>query len=159
MFRERKEIMKAQNIMKSLVISIILLAGVVQAWAVTYKGNYQPSAISRQYSAGSYQGVVAPAVGFQSTSAYAAPEWAEQPMLNSDGTVNEGAYMGGRNYAPGRPRRVDANNDGYDDETGLPVNPIVDDEGNVPLGDAALPLMLLAIAYCGRRFLRRRKEA
>ncbi len=143
-----------------LVIGLLWTLGVAQVSAVNYQTKYKGSMYNVQ-SPISY-GAAAPAATFQSTSTYASPEWAEQPMLNSDGTVNEGAYMGGRNYAPGRPRRVDANNDGYDDDTGLPVNPIVDeedDEGNVPLGDALIPLMLCMCAYAIYKVSRRRKEA
>ena len=139
--------MKTQNIMKSLLIAI-LLAGAMQASAVDYQTKYKGT-MSNVQSTASF-GATAPAATFQSTSAYAAPEWAEEPMLNSDGSVNEGAYMGGGNNAPGGPRRIESIGNPEMDE---------DDEGNVPPGDAALPLMLLAIAYCGGRFLRRRKEA
>ena len=150
-----------KNIMKRNTISLILITcllafGATQVWAVTYKGSYQPSAMSRQYSAGSYQGVVAPAVGFQSTSAYAAPEWAEQPMLNSDGTVNEGAYMGGRNNAPG-PRRTEGR-EGGEGGTGTPGGE-GEDHIKQPLGDALIPLALLACAYAIYKVSRRRKGA
>lgn len=145
-----------KNIMKRNTISLILITcllafGATQAWAVTYKGSYQPSAMSYQHSAVSRQSEL-PSAGFQSTSVYAAPEWAGVSMLNADGTVNEGAYMGGRNNAPAYgPRRTEEREGG----TGTPGQ-----EGDKqPLGDALIPLMLLAIAYCGWRFLRRRKEA
>ena len=135
-----------------LVMGMLWILGIGQVGAVTYKGSYQPSGVSRQSSVVSRQ-TTAPVATFQSTSAYATPEWEEQPMLNADGSVNEGAYMGGRNNAPG-PRRSEEREGG----TGTPGG-----EGGEhikqPLGDAVLPLMLLAIAYCGWRFLRRRKEA
>ena len=96
-------------------------------------------------------------MGFQSTSAYAAPEWAEEPMLNADGTVKEGAYMGGRSNAPAYGPRRDPVAPGSGNGPGTPGTPVTENEQ--PLGAAALPLTLLAIAYCGWRFLRRRKEA
>ena len=142
--------MKTQNIMKSLLIAI-LLAGTMQASAVEYQTKYKGTMYNVQ-SATSIS-ATAPVAPFQSTSAYASEKWMEEsatPMLNSDGSVDGSAYMGGRNNAPTGPRRD-------------PGNPFsgnnTPDEGNVPPGDAALPLMLLAIAYCGGRFLRRRKEA
>ena len=146
MFRERERIMKAQNIMKSLVIAIILIAGAAQVSAVTYQTKYKGSMYNVQRTT-SYG--AAPAATFQSTSTYASPEWAEQPMLNSDGTVNEGAYMGGRNNAPG-PRREPGNPFSGDNTP---------DGGNQPLGDALLPLALLACAYAIYKVSRRRKEA
>ena len=148
MFRERERIMKVQNIMKSLVIAIILIAGAAQVSAVTYQTKYKGSMYNVQ-SPTSY-GAAAPSATFQSTSTYASPEWAEQPMLNSDGTVNEGAYMGGKNNAPGPRRNVTSPNPGVDEKN---------DDGNVPLGDALLPLALLACAYAIYKVSRRRKEA
>ena len=155
MFRERERIMKAQNIMKSLVIAIILIAGVAQVSAVTYQTKYKGSMYNVQRTT-SYG--AAPAATFQSTSTYASPEWAEQPMLNSDGTVNEGAYMGGRNNAPG-PRRLGEVGDpssGIDPPDEEDTDPI---ENGTPLGDALLPLALLACAYAIYKVSRRRKEA
>ena len=143
--------MKAQNIMRSLVIAIILAAGIAQMQAVNYRNSYRkPTPVPSLKGGGISQGAVAPATTFRSTSAFSSPEWAEQPMLNSDGTVNEGAYMSGRTNAPGPRRDPSAPNPGVDEEN---------DEGNVPLGDAALPLMLLACAYAIYKVSRRRKEA
>ena len=140
--------MKAQNIMRSLVIAIILAAGIAQVQAVNYQTKYKGTRYNVQ-STTSF-GVAAPAATFRSTSAFSSPEWAEQPMLNSDGSVNEGAYMSGRNNAPGPRRDPTAPNPGVDEEN---------DEGNVPLGDALIPLALLACAYAIYKVSRRRKEA
>ena len=141
--------MKAQNIMKSLVIAIILIAGAAQVSAVTYQTKYKGSMYNVQ-SPTSYG--AAPAATFQSTSTYASPEWAEQPMLNSDGTVNEGAYMGGpRRLGEGTPQP------GSGTQPGTPGNP--EDENQQPLGDALIPLALLACAYAIYKVSRRRKEA
>lgn len=141
--------MKAQNIMRSLVIAIILMAGIAQVQAVNYQTKYKGTRYNAQ-STTSF-GVAAPAATFRSTSAFSSPEWAEQPMLNSDGSVNEGAYMSGRNNAPGGPRKIESiGNPDTDDET---------DPGNVPLGDALIPLMLCMCAYAIYKVSRRRKEA
>ena len=139
--------MKAQNIMRSLVIAIILMAGIAQVQAVNYQTKYKGTMYNVQ-STTSF-GVAAPAATFRSTSAFSSPEWAEQPMLNSDGTVNESAYMGGRNNAPG-PRREPGNPFSGDNTP---------DDGNVPLGDALIPLALLACAYAIYKVSRRRKDA
>ena len=142
-----KDIMR--NMMKRNTLSILLIAllalGAMQASAVDYQTKYKGSMYNVQ-SPTSY-GAAAPSATFQSTSTYASPEWAEQPMLNSDGTVNEGAYMSGKNNAPG-PRRVGG-------QSGTPGQ-----EGDKqPLGDALIPLALLACAYAIYKVSRRRKEA
>ena len=140
--------MTAQNIMRSLVIAIILMAGIAQVQAVNYQTKYKGTRYNVQSTASF--GVAAPAATFRSTSAFSSPEWAEQsatPMLNNDGSVDEGAYMSGRNNAPGGPRRII--NPGEDDEQ----------ENGQPLGDAALPLMLCMCAYAIYKVSRRRKEA
>lgn len=134
--------------MKRNTLSILLIAllalGAMQASAVDYRNSYRGMQNS-DYRAQTIS-VTAPAAMFQSTSAYASPEWAENPMLNSDGTINEEAYMGAAD-APSGPRRVGG-------QSGTPGK-----EGDKqPLGDALIPLFLLAIAYGGWRFLRR-KEA
>lgn len=55
------------------------------------------------------------------------------------------------NYAPGRPGVVRT--------TGTPPTPTNDpnDPGNVPIGDAVLPLMLFAAGFAGVIYVRRRK--
>ena len=147
--------MKAQNIMRSLVIAIILAAGIAQVQAVNYRNSYRkPTPVPSLKGGGISQGAVAPAATFRSTSAFSSPEWAEQsatPMLNNDGSVDEGAYMGG-------PRRLgEGPSPGSGTQPGTPGNP--EDENQQPLGDAALPLMLLACAYAIYKVSRRRKEA
>jgi hypothetical protein len=78
-----------------------------------------------------------------------------ESTLNADGTVNEEAYGVGRRNAG--PRKNPASDSGInppdqedDDET----------ENGTPVGDAVLPLMLLACAYmCLRPFLKRKRAA
>ena len=76
--------------------------------------------------------------GFQSTSAYSG-QWSEQatPLLNGDGSVNHEAYMSGsigpRKNTTGNP--------------GTPSDKDEEEEEQQPLGDALLPLMLIACAY------------
>ena len=125
----------------SIVISMLfVLSGTAQATAPTYRNTYKGS---HQQSAVSYQ-TAAPTVSFQSTSAYSG-QWGDgsiTPMLNSDGSVNGGAYTG----APGRPRRENNPNDPDEEE----------DDGNTPLGDGLLPLMFLAGVYSGVRLYRKK---
>ena len=143
-----------------MIVVLLALTGVMQAIAVDYKNthrgvqstvSYQPSVISGQSSAISGQ-VVAPSIGFQSTSAYSG-QWnqdAQQSMLNADGTVNAEAYGVGRQHAPGLRK----------DPTGNPGTPGDDDEEEgeqQPLGDVLWPLMLMAMLYAGARALRARR--
>ena len=161
-----------KNVMKTILRNtklVMILAflpallSAVQAQAVDYKNSYKPTVANSYPSVVSGQ-AVAPSASFQSTSAYSS-QWAEQesatPMLNSDGTVNDGAYMGGLRR-PGRVRR-----DGEGEGEGQINNPDdpdkegegkESDDGNTPLGDAVLPLMLLLCAYAVYK-VRARKEA
>ena len=146
-----KDIMR--NMMKRNTLSILLIAllalGAMQASAVNYQTKYKGTRYNVQ-STTSF-GVAAPAATFRSTSAFSSPEWAEESTLNSDGTVNEGAYMSG-------PRRLgEGPSPGSGTQPGTPGNP--EDENQQPLGDTALPLMLLACAYAIYKVSRRRKEA
>ncbi len=136
-----------------VILTVILLpalTGAAQAGAVEYRNSYQQSAVSYQPSGfGIATTATAPTATFQSTSAYSG-QWeqeAQQSMLNNDGTVNSEVYGIGRKEVSG-PRRVTPNPD---------VDP--NDPGNVPLGDAVLPLLLLACAYAIYKVARRRKEA
>lgn len=116
------------------VIGVLLWLGAAEVQAVTYdtyKSAYGQSAGQTPSMA------TAPQSGFQSTSVFS-DQWAQREQvssINEDGTVNDAAY--------GMGRRPGIKKDNIN-------NPIVDeenDDGNVPLGDAVLPLMLLAIGY------------
>lgn len=117
-----------------LMVMMLALIG-VQANAVEYP-VYKPS--GRQVAGPAFTPATAPSTTFQSTSAM--PTYTNTSTfcstLNSDGTVNEEAYTSDRNNSGARK---------------LPGNP-------QPLGDAVLPLMLLACAYmCLRTFLRKKR--
>ena len=140
--------MKTINIttMKQIVyilsIACLLVLSTTQAQAVDYKPYTSTSCVNQRYDA-----AVTPTIGFSSTSAYATDDWTNPttPMLNADGSVSAGAYMGeqvisGPHKAPGTPS---GNLNPDDQQTG------------VPLGDALLPLLLMAAAFC----LIRRKRA
>ena len=136
-----KNVMKTALRNTKLVMILAFLPALLsaaQAQAVDYKNNYQPSGFSIHPSAASGQ-VATPAATFHSTSVYSG-QWEEQgsmtPMLNSDGTVNDEAYMSSSASAPGRSIRKG---------TGTPGKPDLDDRQ--PLGDGWLPLMLLLCAY------------
>jgi len=138
-----KSIMK--TIMRNTKLVMILaflpaLLSAAQAQAVDYKSTYKGVRYEQPRQYVEYKvatTATAPAVGFQSTSAYSGQFGTEeQPMLNSDGTVNEEAYMGAPKH-PGRIRR---------DGPGTPGGTL-DPNAQQPLGDALLPMMLLLCAY------------
>lgn len=131
-----------------LMVLMLALIG-VQANAVEYP-VYQPS--GRQVAGPAFTPATAPNSTFQSTSTMSAGSGSSTfcSTLNADGTVNEEAYgVGRRNLGP-RKTESNINNPGDPDDN---VDP-----GNDPLGDAVLPLMLLACAYmCLRPFLKRKR--
>ncbi len=152
-----KSIMK--TILRNTKLVMILaflpaLLSAAQAQAVDYKSTYKGVRYEQPYQQVEYKvatTATAPMAGFQSTSAYSGQlGGSEQPMLNSDGTVNSAAYGVGRSL-----RR----------DTGSPSGGIdpPDEEDEVqngtPLGDVVWPLMLLLCAYAGYKKVRARKEA
>ncbi len=154
-----KSIMK--TIMRNTKLVMILaflpaLLSAVQAQAVDYKSTYKGVRYEQPRQHVEYKvatTATAPMAGFQSTSAYSGQfSTGEQSTLNSDGTVNSAAYgIGSRHLGSIRRTESNINNpdDPDDDE---------EDEGNVPLGDAVLPLLLLVLAYAGYK-VRVRREA
>lgn len=159
-----------KNVMKTILRNtklVVILAflpallSAAQAQAVDYKSTYKGTHYEqpRQYMEYNVATTAtAPAVGFQSTSAYSGQFGSEeQPMLNSDGTVNDGAYMG----SPKRPGSI--RREGVGDPSGGIDPPDEDDkdktENGEPLGDVVWPLMLLLCAYAGYKKVRARKEA
>jgi len=154
-----KSIMK--TIMRNTKLVMILaflpaLLSAVQAQAVDYKSTYKGVRYEQPRQHVEYKvaaTATAPMAGFQSTSAYSSQfSTGEQSTLNSDGTVNSAAYGIGSRH-PGSIRRIESNinnpDDPDDDE---------EDEGNVPLGDAVLPLLMMSLAFCGYLYLRRKRS-
>ena len=138
------------------IVSIVLMAilpalmGAAQAGAVEYKSTYRATQNTNyRIQSVAPAAATAPVATFQSTSAYSDQWSGEQPstLLNSDGSVNTGAYMGG---GPRRAKKDEINNPGDPDDD--------DDSGNVPLGEGLLALMFLACAYAISKVLRTRKE-
>ena len=89
-----------------------------------------------------------PQVQFQSTSTLqgSGSTYSSTPTLNEDGT----AYNPAAASSPAKsgPRRI------------LPGTPSTEgDPGNVPVGDAVLPLALMAMAFAGVVYFRRKREA
>ena len=154
-----KSIMK--TIMRNTKLVMILaflpaLLSAVQAQAVDYKSTYKGVRYGQPRQYVEYKvatTATAPMAGFQSTSAYSGQfSTGEQFTLNSDGTVNSAAYgIGSRHLGSIRRTESNINNpdDPDDDE---------EDDGNVPLGDAVLPLLMMSLAFCGYLYLRRKRS-
>ena len=143
-----KNVMK--TIMRNTKLVMVLaflpaLLSAAQAQAVDYKSTYKGTQCEQPRQYVEYKVATtasAPTMGFQSTSAYSGqfgPE--EQPMLNSDGTVNGEAYGVGQSNASGRPGKI------------RKINNPEDDVEN-PLGDVVWPLMMLLCAYAGYKKVR-----
>ena len=93
-------------------------------------------------------------VQFQSTSTMQASGsvLASQPMLNADGT----AYNPAASSTPSGPRKIGGlPGTGGSGSEGLPDTS--KDGDNTPVGDAMLPLTLMALAFAGVIALRRRR--
>lgn len=139
--------MKSVKIIGFRLAAIVLLAMLpIIMSAVEYKNNYKQSGVSNHRAAGVQ--VTAPSATFQSTSTLTGSGSAlsATPMLNADGTVS----------APSGPRRAK-----MDDPVTPPPPDTEEDEkegddGNTPIGDAVLPLMLCACAFLIYRAYRRR---
>ena len=134
-----------RNIVITMTVILAVLLGTVQVAAVEYKNSYQPSVRGQQISG--YQGA-APVATFQSTSALpgSGSTYSATPMLNEDGTATYNGVTGPYN-APAGPRKNTIGNPDEEDE----------DKNPNPLGDAVLPLMLLALAYAGMRLFRKKR--
>lgn len=144
MCRERKTIMKT-TLKYMLIIVLLVLSGTMQATAVNYQNSYR-GVYKQEYPVRSVS-ATAPTATFQSTSAYSS-QWnqdEQQSMLNADGTVNNDAYM---SALPRNSIRRSPGTPGGD----------LDPNAQQPLGDALLPLMLLACAYLIVRATRREEK-
>ena len=86
-----------------------------------------------------------PKAQFQSTSVMqtSGSVYASQPAINEDGTAyNPSLAAQTQTQTPSGPRKVAPKDGG---------------ETDFPIGDAVLPLMLMAMAFCGIVYYRRRK--
>ncbi len=84
-----------------------------------------------------------------SGSAYSA-----NPTLNENGTAT---YNGTSAYGPRRAKMDDPTPSSGNPFSGGGGNPDIEDVNKDPLGDAVLPLMLCAFAFCAVTYLRRKK--
>ena len=141
--------MRTQNIIiatrNTLLLCLIVLTGTIEAWGVEYQTKYKGTMYNVQSST-SIGSTIAPAATFQSTSAYS-EQWQEEEqvsMLNSDGSIANSPLAA----APSGPRRVGPGTPGGN----------LDPNAQQPLGDALLPLMLLACAYLIVRATRKEEK-
>lgn len=160
-----KTTMIMRNIFYVFITACLLVLGTTQAQAVEYSKPYtsfrfsnmqaNPNAKKGLYTTtSSSTTAIAPSMSFQSTSSMQSSHTnsalntsvsvgiGATPMLNSDGSVSAGAYMA-EQVVSGPHRIVNPDEDDEDDT-----------ENGTPLGDAVLPLLLMAAAFC----LMRRKE-
>ena len=101
---------------------------------------------------------------FKSTSTMtgSGSTYSATPTLNGNGMATYNGASSPAKVSP-RPRKVDADHDGYDDETGDPIDPLGggtisgDPKDPQPLGDAVLPLALMSIAFGMFVYFRRKQ--
>lgn len=133
----------------NILIAGLLLIGAVEAQAVDYKNSYQRQQTSGHGVVVSVQSTT-PSTSFQSTSGLvgSGSAYSANPTIGADGAaVYSAADEGGTKRPPGHIRK-----DGFDGGS-LPDNP---NEPATPLGDAAMPLLLMAGIYLLLRFARNR---
>ena len=156
--KEMSNIMKStmRNVSTVIILALLpALVGAAQVGAVDYKITYKGQTEERNN--GYIMQTTAPAVSFQSTSVYATQENSEeQPsILNTDGTVNEAAYTGNsRLRRPGSVRTEER--EGGTGTAG--EGDIKDKQTDTPIGDAVVPLMLLACAFGMFVYFRRKRS-
>lgn len=136
---------------KILMIMMFAIAPMAMS-AVEYNNTYQPSSVSNHQRG---MQVAAPAATFQSTSTLvgSGSAYSATPMLGEDGT----ASYNGASYAPAKgPRKatMDGDDDDDDDETTIVTPGQVGSQA--PIGDAVLPLLLMASAFAVFVYLRRK---
>ena len=133
-----------RNIVVAMTVILAVLAGTAQVAAVEYKNSYKPLSVMGQNISAANQTEVPSAV-FQSTSSTmmsSGSAYSANPTLGEDGTAS----------APSGPRRAK-----MDDPTpGVPFTPGAGEE-QFPLGDAALPLMLLAGMFAFGKWIAKTK--
>lgn len=125
------------------ILSLIAVLSVLGVSAATFGTPYQAPKHRPVYI--TQTGTPMPTATMSSMDAAMMSSGSTLPMAAVSGTTTA------NDYSPAGPHR--AKKDDYEDEEdpNVPVNPF-------PLGDAALPLILLACVYmCARAFLRRKR--
>lgn len=135
-----------------IVAMLSMLCGTVQA--VTYGKSYKPRPQHHTAYFHAQASTGMPAVRMGSVNATTMYSGSSLPLAAATGVTtsydNNPSNVPGR---PGRPRRV-GENEGFEEEEKepeVPVNPF-------PLGDALLPMMLMAILFAAFITLRRKRS-
>lgn len=143
--------MKHTTIHRVCISALLLVLGIGHISAVVYS-PYKGKSIQRTggiYStAEAARGAAIPISSFQSTSTLSGGTRSDAatPLINTDGSVAGSAYMGSIS-APTGPLKASG--------TGTPGGDLNKDDQQ-PLGDALIPLLLLASAYAVYKVARRR---
>lgn len=153
--------LKAKGIwnMKTLryLLIVIGVLSVVSVAAATFGTTYQPQRRGIQYTRHYAE---MPTLAMGSTGSVMMKSGSALPIAAVSGTTTAD------DYAPSGPRRAkkedpDPSNPFYNETTGENEN--IGGTGNpnepgTPIGDAILPLMVMALAFCGVVYLRRKKR-
>ena len=142
--------LKAKGIrnMKTLryLLIVIGVLSVVSVAAATFGTTYQPQRRGIQYTRHYAE---MPTLAMGSTGSVMMKSGSVLPMAAVSGITTAD------DYAPSGPRRAKR---GIDDDDWGDENPQEPEDPDVPLGDAILPLMVMALAFCGVVYLRRKKR-
>ena len=152
--RDTKKNMTRTTIHRIFIAALLLTFGLGQVLAVDYspyKGK------TRRTHGGIYSTAEAakeagglPTMGFQSTSTMSGGTRSDAatPLVNGDGSVAIGAHFG----APSGPRKAGTTGPGTPGDVPNPD----DQQVPTPIGDAVLPLLLLAITFAVSIYRRQR---
>ena len=144
---------KHTTIHRVCISALLLVLGIGHISAVVYS-PYKGKSIQRtggiNSTAEAARGAAIPISSFQSTSTLSGGTRSDAatPLINTDGSVAGSAYMGSIS-APTGPLK------GSPSGTGTPTDDL-DPNNQQPLGDALIPLLLLASAYAVYKVARRR---
>ncbi len=132
-----------RKFMVTMMAILAVLLSTVQVAAVEYKNTYKGQQMEQADVT-----VATPSAAFQSTSTLpsSGSSFSANPGLNEDGT----ATYEGASYSPAQ-----VPNGSGPRKSGTPGS----GTNQQPLGDAVLPLLLLALAYLSTRVFLRRKRA
>lgn len=132
--------------MKTLryLLIVIGVLSVVSITAATFGTTYQPQRRGIQYTRHYAE---MPTLAMGSTGSVMMKSGSALPMASVSGTTTAD------DYAPSGPRRAKHAVDGEDNDISKPEDNVEPDP--TPLGDAILPLLLLACAYIGWRARKR----
>ncbi len=150
--------LKAKGIwnMKTLryLLIVIGVLSVVSVSAATFGTTYQPQRRGIQYTRHYAE---MPTLTMSSTGSAMMKSGSALPMAAVSGTTTADDYAPARSSS--RPRRIVGDDDDGEDGQGYDNDETKEmEDPDVPLGDAFLPMMMMALAFCGVVYLRRKKR-